>query len=77
MKEGVSVASPACHREPTSRRPVYLLHAGLDLSRKKLDVCLLSDQGSIWTSSSYRPTSTRLEGSLTASRKFTVSRSAR
>ena len=22
-----------------------MLHAGLDLSRKKLDVCLLSDQG--------------------------------
>src|SRR5882762_5092067 len=39
------MASSACHREPTSRRPVYMLHAGLDLSRKKLDVCLLSDRG--------------------------------
>jgi hypothetical protein len=36
-----------------------MLHAGLDLSRKKLDVCLLSDQGGIWISSPFRPTSTR------------------
>ena len=25
--------------------PVYMLHAGLDLSRRRLDVCLLSEQG--------------------------------
>ena len=35
-----------------------MLHAGLDLSRKKLDVCLLSEQESIWTSSPSRLTST-------------------
>jgi hypothetical protein len=28
-----------------------MLHAGLDLSRKRLDVCLLSDRGS-WSKSS-------------------------
>ncbi len=39
------MASSARHREPTARRPVYTLHAGLDLSRKKLDVCLLCDRG--------------------------------
>jgi hypothetical protein len=27
------------------RRPAHMLHAGLDLSRKKLDVCLLSGRG--------------------------------
>ena len=25
-----------------------MLHAGLDLSRKRLDVCLLSDQGELF-----------------------------
>jgi hypothetical protein len=25
-----------------------MLHAGLDLSRKRLDVCLLSDQGAVF-----------------------------
>src|ERR1700736_2073017 len=29
------------HREASSRRPVIMLHAGLDLSRNRLDVCLL------------------------------------
>ena len=28
-----------------------MLHAGLDLSRKRLDVCLLSDQGELLESS--------------------------
>jgi hypothetical protein len=27
----------------SSRRPVFMLHAGLDLSRNRLDVCLLSE----------------------------------
>ena len=31
----------------SSRRPVFMLHAGLDLSRRKLDVCLLSAGGEI------------------------------
>jgi hypothetical protein len=26
------------------RRPVFMLHAGLELSRNRLDVCLLSDE---------------------------------
>ena len=29
------------------RRPVFMLHAGLDLSRRKIDVCLLSAGGEI------------------------------
>jgi hypothetical protein len=29
------------------RRPVFMLHAGLDLSRRKVDVCLLSSAGEI------------------------------
>ena len=29
-----------------------MLHAGLDLSRKRLDVCLLSDQGELVSRSS-------------------------
>ena len=37
-----------------------MLHAGLDLSRKKIDVCLLSLTRAITsTSSPSRPTSTR------------------
>src|SRR5918992_3742847 len=32
--------------QPSSKEgPLHMLHAGLDLSRKKLDVCLLSDGG--------------------------------
>ena len=27
--------------------PVIMLHAGLDLSRNRLDICLLSDQGEL------------------------------
>ena len=34
-----------------------MLHAGLDLSRKKLDVCLLSDRGEHSTSSPFHLTS--------------------
>ncbi|MDX6726965.1 MAG: transposase, partial [Baekduia sp.] len=36
-----------CHREASPRRPVFTLHAGLDLSRRKVDVCLLSGAGEI------------------------------
>jgi transposase len=32
--------------ELTTRRPMAMLHAGLDLSRHRLDVCLLDEQGS-------------------------------
>ena len=30
----------SCHREASPRRPVFTLHAGLDLSRRRVDVCL-------------------------------------
>jgi hypothetical protein len=36
-----------------------MLHAGLDLSRRRLDACLLSDRGNIWTSSPSRRMSNR------------------
>ncbi len=52
-------------------------HAGLDLSRKKLDVCLLSDQGEHLDQLAYRPMSTRFEGSFVASRKSIASRCVR
>src|SRR5215217_8831306 len=37
----------ACHRGASSRRPTLMLHAGLDLSRHRLDVCLLSERGEL------------------------------
>ena len=30
---------------PTREAPYTMLHAGLDLSRKRLDVCILDDHG--------------------------------
>ena len=54
-----------------------MLHAGLDLSRKKLDVCLLSDRGEHLDQLAVPPDVARLEGSLAASRKSTASRCAR
>src|ERR671910_1212666 len=46
MKEGPPRwhARP-CDRRARSRRPVFMLHAGLDLSRRRLDVCLIDDDG--------------------------------
>jgi hypothetical protein len=53
-----------------------MLHAGLDLGRRKLDVCLLNDRGDSSTGSSSRLTSTRCERSRDESTTFTRSRSA-
>jgi hypothetical protein len=33
-----------------------MLHAGLDLSRRKVDVCVLGEDGETWTSSPRRLT---------------------
>jgi len=41
------VRRSTCHREASPRRPVFTLHAGLDLSRRKVDVCLVSGAGEI------------------------------
>ena len=38
-RSGVSI------EEQPRRRPVFMLHAGLDLSRKRLDYCLLDEHG--------------------------------
>src|SRR3954467_5451034 len=47
MKEGLPRwHAPACHRgSELRRRPVFMLHAGLDLSRTRLDFCLLDEAG--------------------------------
>jgi hypothetical protein len=48
MKEGLlGDTLHSVHRGASSRRPVIMLHAGLDLSRNRLDVCLLSDHGEV------------------------------
>jgi hypothetical protein len=39
------VARSACHRRRPQRRPASILLAGLDLSRKRLDYCLLGEDG--------------------------------
>ena len=54
-----------------------MLHAGLDLSRRKVDVCLLNDEGDSSTSSPWRLTSTRCERSPDELARFAQSRSAR
>ena len=45
MKEGLLGGKLRLSSRTYLEEPVYMLHAGLDLSRKKRDVCLLSDQG--------------------------------
>src|SRR5256885_3444382 len=35
------------NRRSESRRPTLMLHAGLDLSRRRLDVCLVNDAGEL------------------------------
>ena len=52
-----------------------MLHAGLDLSRRKVDVCLLNQHGSTSTSSPSRLMSTRCEGLGDESTRHTQSRS--
>src|SRR4029453_16421670 len=47
MKEASSVTGSACHRGASTRRPVRMLHAGLDLSRRRLDGCLIDDAGEV------------------------------
>jgi hypothetical protein len=47
MKEGLLGETLNVHREASPRRPVSMLHVGLDLSRRKADVCLLSGAGKI------------------------------
>src|SRR4051794_21513964 len=46
MKEGLPGGTlRVSSRERVRRRPVFMLHAGLDLSRKRLDVCLVTEEG--------------------------------
>jgi hypothetical protein len=52
-----------------------MLHAGLDLSRRKLDVCLLSDRREHLDQLRSRLTSTRCAGWRARSRRSTPSRS--
>jgi hypothetical protein len=47
MKRGLRGGNlPGATVELTTRRPMAMLHAGLDLSRHRLEVCLLDGQGS-------------------------------
>jgi hypothetical protein len=39
--------------------PASMLHVGLDLSRRKVDVCLLSEDGEHLDQLAFRPTQTR------------------
>ena len=42
------MARSGCHRRPAKKEASYImLHVGLDLSRKRVDVCLISDQGEL------------------------------
>jgi transposase len=47
MKKGPpAMARSPCHcKLSTEEDPLEMLHAGLDLSRKRLDICLLSEEG--------------------------------
>jgi transposase len=45
MKRDLPVACFVCHREATEKEVPAMLYAGLDLSRKRVDVCLLDEGG--------------------------------
>src|SRR3954468_1499076 len=47
MKGASSVPRSGCHRGASTRRPVLMLHVGLDLSRRRLDVCLFDEAGGL------------------------------
>src|ERR1700730_7675605 len=47
MKEGLPGGKLRLSSRTSQRRPEHMLHAGLDLSRKRLDVCLLSEHGEL------------------------------
>ena len=53
-----------------------MLHAGLDLSRRKIDVCLLSEQGGHLDQLAVPPDVERFERWLDESTRSTQSRSA-
>jgi transposase len=56
------VGRSACHREASSRRPVRTLHAGLDLSRRRLDICLLDGHGRLVAETAAPPDADGLRG---------------
>jgi transposase len=43
MKEGLLGGTLVVSPKASPRRLAFMLHAGLDLSRRKIDVCLISD----------------------------------
>jgi hypothetical protein len=47
MKEGLLGGKLRLSSRTSQRRPEHMSHAGLDLSRKRLDVCLLSDHAEV------------------------------
>src|SRR3954451_11014001 len=47
MKEGLPGGTLSLSSRSEQRRPAFMLHAGLDLSRARLDVCLIDDAGDV------------------------------
>src|SRR4051794_30221878 len=47
MKGGLLGGTLRVSPRASPRRPVLMLHAGLDLSRRKVEVCLLSSEGEV------------------------------
>src|ERR1039457_6927390 len=62
MKEGLLGGKLRLSPRTSQRRPAHMLHAGLDLSRKRLDVCLLSDHAEVVEEFACPPDSDGLRG---------------
>ncbi len=62
MKEGLPGGKLRLSPRTSQRRPKHMLHAGLDLGRKRLDVCLLSEHGELVEEFSAPPDADGLRG---------------
>jgi hypothetical protein len=62
MKEGLLGGTLNASSRSELRRPTLMLHAGLDLSRRRLDVCLLDDRGELVGESAVPPDADGLRG---------------
>src|SRR3954447_20337595 len=63
MKEGLPGDTlRRVDRGASSRRPVLMLHAGLDLSRRRLDICLLDERGRLVAETAAPPDADGLHG---------------
>jgi hypothetical protein len=62
MKEGLLSGTLDASSRSELRRPTLMLHAGLDLSRRRLDVCLVDDRGELVGESAVPPDADGLRG---------------